>query len=84
VTGTGRLSQISVRSHTHPAKKAIVAKMRELDRPVTSKELYAKLDGRWSLKAIEYHLVTLVEINVVEVIYKAELHFDLKERRTKD
>jgi hypothetical protein len=84
VIGTGRLSQVSVRSHTHAAKKAIVAEMQELDRPVTSKELYAKLEGRWSLKAIEYHLVTLVKTNVVEVIYKAELHFDLIDKGTRD
>jgi predicted HTH transcriptional regulator len=75
VDGTGRLSQVSARSHIHEAKKAIVAKMRELGRPVTSKELYAKLDRAWSLKAIEYHLSTLVKTGVVEIVFGPELRF---------
>src|SRR3954453_22003915 len=80
VDGTGRLSQVSARSHTHEAKTAIVAKMRELGRPVTSKELYAKLDRAWSLKAIEYHLSTLVRPGVVEIVFGLELHFQLVSR----
>jgi len=79
VDGTGRLSQVSARSHIHEAKKAIVAEMRELDRPVTSKELYARLDRAWSLKAIEYHLSTLVRTRIVEVVFGPELHFSLTE-----
>jgi hypothetical protein len=77
VDGTGRLSQVSARSHIHKAKKAIVAEMGELDRPVTSKELYARLDRAWSVKAIEYHLSTLVKTGVVEVVFGPELHFSL-------
>ena len=77
--GTGRLSQVSARSHIHEAKKAIVAEMRELDRPMTSKELYARVDRAWSLKAIEYHLSTLVKTRVVEVVFGPELHFSLTE-----
>lgn len=83
VDGTGRLSQVGARSHIHEAKKAIVAKMRELDHPVTSKELYAKLDCAWSLKAIEYHLSTLVKTGVVEIVFGPELHFSLTESETK-
>ena len=49
----------------------------ELDRPVTSKELYAIFDREWSLKAIEYHLYTLVKAKVAEVVYGPELHFRL-------
>ncbi len=75
--GTGRLSQVGVRSHIHEAKTAIVAEMRELGRPVTSKELYARLDRAWSLKAIEYHLSTLVKTGVVEIVFGPELHSSL-------
>lgn len=74
IDGTGRLSQVSVRSHIHEAKKAIVAEMRELDRPVTSKEPYARLDRAWSLKTIEFHLSTLVRTTVAEVVFGPELH----------
>jgi hypothetical protein len=81
--GTGRSPQLGVRSHTHEAKKAIVAEMRELDRPVTSKELYARLDRAWSLKAIEYHLSTLVKTKVVEIALGPELHFSLTDSGTK-
>lgn len=80
IGGTGRSPQLGVRSHTHPAKKAIVAEMRELDRPVTSKRLYMNLDRAWSLKAIEYHLSTLVTTGVVEIVFGPELHFDLVDR----
>lgn len=54
IDGTGRYLRLGVRSHIHEAKTAIIAEMGELDRPVTSKELYARLDRAWSLKAIEY------------------------------
>jgi hypothetical protein len=77
VDGTGRLSQVSARSHIHEAKTAIVEEMRELDRPVTSKELYTRLDRAWSLKAIEYHLSTLVKTGIVEIVFGPELHFCL-------
>jgi hypothetical protein len=79
VDGTGRLSQVSARSHIHEAKKAIVAEMRELDRPVTANELYARLDRAWSLKAIKYHLSALVKTRVVEIVLGPELHFSLTE-----
>lgn len=82
IDGTGRLSLVSVRSHIHPAKLAIVAKMRELGRPVTTKELYAKLGRAWSLGAIEYHLRTLAKTRAVERVYKAELRFSLTESGT--
>jgi hypothetical protein len=84
IDGTGRSSQVSARSHIHEAKKAIVAKMRELDRPVTSKELYTKLDRAWSLKAIEYHLDTLRKTRIVEVVFGPELHFSLTDSGTKE
>jgi len=75
--GTGRPSQVSARSHIHEAKTAIVAEMGELGRPATSKELYARLDRAWSLKAIEYHLSTLVKTKVLEIVFGPELHFSL-------
>jgi hypothetical protein len=80
VDGTGRLSQVSARSYIHEAKAAIVAGMRELNRPVTSKELYARLNCAWSLRAIEYHLDTLRKTGMVEVIFGPELHFDLVDK----
>jgi hypothetical protein len=75
--------RLGARPHIHEAKTAIVAEMRELDRPVTSKELYAKLDRAWSLKAIEYHLSTLVRTRVVEIVFGPELHFSLADSGTK-
>jgi hypothetical protein len=53
----------------------MIAVMVEFDRPMTSAELYAIFDGRRSLKAIEYHLCTLVKAKVAEVAYGPELHF---------
>jgi hypothetical protein len=79
IDGAGRLSRLGARSHIHEARKAVVAEMGELDRPVTSKELYARLDRAWSLKAIEYHLSTLVNTGVVEIAFGPELHFSLTE-----
>jgi hypothetical protein len=75
--------RFGARSHIHAAKTAIVAEMRELDRPVTSKELYARLDHAWSLKAIEYRLDTLVKTRIVEVVFLRELHFTPTESGTK-
>lgn len=69
--------RLDARSHIQEAKAAIVAEMRELDRPVTSQELYKNLGGAWSLKAIEYHLSALVTTGVVEIVFGPELHFRL-------
>ena len=69
--------RLDARSHIQEAKAAIVAEMRELGRPVTSAELYKKLDGAWSLTEIEFDLSTLVKEKVVEVAYGPELHFSL-------
>jgi hypothetical protein len=79
IGGAGRLSQVGARSHIHEAKKAIIAEMGELDCPVTSQELYARLDRAWSLKAIEYHLSTLVRTGVIEIVFGPELHFQLND-----
>lgn len=83
IDGTGRLSRVGARSHIHEARKAIIVEMGELDRPVTSKELYARLDRAWSLKAIEYHLSTLVKTGVVEIVFGPELRYSLSESGTK-
>jgi hypothetical protein len=83
IEGTGRFLRFGARSHIHEAKRAIVAEMRELDRPVTSKELYARLGRAWSLKAIEYHLSTLVRTKVVEIVLGPELHYSLTGTGTK-
>jgi hypothetical protein len=83
IGGTGRCLRLDARSHTHEAKKAIVAEMQELDRPVTSTELYKRLDRAWSLKAIDYHLSTLVRTKVVEIVFGPELHYSLTESGTK-
>lgn len=79
IEGAGRLPQVGARPHIHEAKAAIVAEMGELDRPVTSKELYTRLDRAWSLRSIEYHLSTLVKTKVVEIVFGPELHFSLTE-----
>ena len=77
IDGAGCYSRLGARPRIHEAKTAIVAEMRELDRPVTSKELYARLDRVWLLKAIEYHLSTLVKAGVIEIVFGPELHFSL-------
>ena len=51
--------------------------MRELGRPVTSKELYAKLDRAWSLGAIECVLDRLVKAGIADLIIARELRFSL-------
>lgn len=86
IKGSGRVNRTaSAPIVVSEAKKAIVAEMHELDRPVTSKELYARLDRAWSLKAIEYHLSTLVKAEAVEIVFGPELHFSLTDgaRKTK-
>jgi hypothetical protein len=75
--GTGRYLRLDARSHIQKAKAAIVAEMRELNRPVTSEELHKNLNGAWSLTEIEFDLSTLVKEEVVEVAYGPELHFSL-------
>jgi len=77
MNGAGRYLRLGARPHIHEAKRAIVAEMGGLDRPVTSKELHKNLDGVWSLKAIEYHLSTLVKTGVIEVVFGPELRFTL-------
>jgi hypothetical protein len=81
--GTGRYLRFDARSHIQEAKAAIVAEMRKLNRPVTSAELHKNFDGAWSLKAIEYHLSTLVNTGVVEIVFGPELRFSLTGTGTK-
>jgi len=77
IGGTGRRLRLDARSHIQEAKTAIVAEMRELDRPVTSAELHKNFDGAWSLTEIEFDLSSLVKEKIVEVAYGPELHFSL-------
>ena len=78
--GSGRIDRnASASIVASEAKAAIVAEMEALDRPVTSQELYARLGRAWSLKAIEYHLSTLVKTKVVEIAFGPELRFRLTE-----
>jgi len=79
MNGAGCYLRLGARPHIHEAKVAIVAEMQELDGPVTSTELYARLDRVWSLKAIEHHLSVLVTTKVVEIVFGPELHFSLSE-----
>jgi hypothetical protein len=58
-------------------KLAIVAVMRERDRPVSSIELRKIWAEDKALEIFEYHLVTLVKAKVAEVAYGPELHFRL-------
>lgn len=84
VDGSGRIDRTAFAPIlASQAKAAIVAEMEGLDRPVTSTELYARLNRAWSLKAIEYHLSTLVKTKVVRIVFGPELHFRLTERGTK-
>lgn len=80
IGGAGRASQVSARSPAHRAKEMVIAEMCELDAPVTSKRLYINLERALSLKAIEYHLSTLVKTKVVEIVLGPELHFQLVNR----
>jgi hypothetical protein len=75
--GSGRESTAPVPVPVNKARLAIVAEMRELNRPATSKELYARLDRAWSLKAIEFHLSVLVRKRVVKIVVGRELLFSL-------
>jgi hypothetical protein len=88
VDGSGRIDRTaSAPIIASEAKTAIVAEMEALDCPVTSKELYAKLDRVWSLEAIEYHLSTLVKTKVIEIVLGPELRFMLTggtERSTRE
>jgi len=83
IDGTGRCLRLDARSHIQEAKAAIVAEMRELDRPVTSAELHKNFDGAWSLAEIEFDLSTLVKEKIVEVAYGPGLHFSLTGTETK-
>lgn len=58
-------------------KAAIVAVMRELDRPVSAEGLHGIWGKAKPLAAIDYHLATLVKAKVVEVVFGPELHFQL-------
>lgn len=75
--GAGRLRLETARPLVNATKAAMIAVMWEFDRPMTSAELYGIFDGERSLKAIEYHLSTLVRANVAEVVFGPELHFQL-------
>jgi len=75
--GAGRLGVGGVGPVVSETKQAIVAVMREVDRPVTSSELQAIWAEPKALEIFEYHLCTLVKAKVAEVVYGPELHFRL-------
>ena len=58
-------------------KRAIIAVMQQLGRPVTSTELQKIWAEHKPLEVFEYHLSTLVMARVAEVAYGPELHFRL-------
>ena len=58
-------------------KRAIIAVMQQLGRPVTSDELQKIWAEHKALGIFEYHLSTLVKAKVAEVAYGPELHFRL-------
>lgn len=77
-SGNERLDPPRARSRINLTKAAIVAVMREFDRPLSAEELYAIWNGDKPLGVFEYRLSMLVAIGVAEpVITKAEILFRL-------
>lgn len=58
-------------------KLLIIAVMGELGRPMSAPELYKIWDGAKPLQVFKYHLCTLVEAKVVELVIGPELQFQL-------
>jgi hypothetical protein len=56
-------------------KVSIVAVMRQLDRAITSHELYSIWGKRKPLAVFDYHLSTLVRAGVAQLISGPELRF---------
>jgi hypothetical protein len=74
--GSGRsLDRASAPLVVNQTKRAIIAVMRQLGRPVTSAELQKIWAEPKSLELFEYHLSTLVKAEVVEVVYGSRLSF---------
>lgn len=75
--GASRSRLVGVWPPVSETKLAIIAAMKELDRALTSAEVYGMLDGTRSLTGIEFHLSTLVKAGVAELVFGPELHFRL-------
>ena len=77
-SASGRVSRDAPAPHAvNETKLAILAVMRELDRPVTAEELHAVWGGNKRLSVFEYHLSTLVMLGIAELIIGSELRFSL-------
>ena len=79
IVGSGRtLDRAAFAPVVNQTKRAIVAVMQQLDRPVTSSELQKIWAEHKALEIFEYHLSTLVKARVVEMVFGyRELHFRL-------
>ena len=74
----GRPHSKDARLIVNETRALVIAAMEELDRAVTSAEVYGMLDGEVPLDLIEDHLAALVKDKVAElVVLPAELHFQL-------
>jgi hypothetical protein len=59
-------------------KLGIVSEMQRLDRPIFAQELYEIWGGRKPQATFDYHLSTLVQAGVAEVLIGPELSFRLR------
>jgi len=78
-SGSGRKGLACARSRVNETKATIIAVMREIDRPVASKELHSIWSEDKPLATFEYHLSTLVMAGVAELVIGPELYFRLSE-----
>jgi len=59
-------------------KRAIIAVMQQLGRPVTSTELQKIWAEDKALEIFEYHLCTLVKAGVVEIVLGQTIRFQIR------
>src|SRR5690349_13137074 len=63
-SGAGRSELRGARPRRNEVRALVIAALEELDRAVTSAEVYGMLDGEKPLSLIEYHLAVLVKDGV--------------------
>jgi hypothetical protein len=67
--GTGTLDwDVLVPRLVHETKVWILEAMRWLDRPLSARELQRLCAGAKSISGLEYHLLSLVEAQAIEVV----------------
>lgn len=70
-------SRRRARSPINETKLAVLSIMDAFGRPVTAQELYQVWGEAKSPEIFDYHLCTLVEMKVVELVIGSELRFGL-------